>query len=75
MDPASPSLTRYMPDGSVGEHQTWEGWNRNDAFVAQMEHFLDCVKTRRKPLADLGDGIASLRMAVAAKSPSPRAVS
>jgi predicted dehydrogenase len=32
-----------------------------------MQHFLDCVKTRTKPVVDLGDGIWSLKLALAAK--------
>lgn len=66
MDLASLSLTRYDSDG-VGESRNWDTWNRNEAFQDELRHFLECVQTRRKPVVDLVDGIASLRMALAAK--------
>jgi predicted dehydrogenase len=67
MDLPSVSLTRHDDDGVVGETRNWANWNRNDAYQDELQHFLDCVQTRRKPLVDLVDGIASLRMALAAK--------
>lgn len=67
MDLPSVGLTRYDGEGAVADSQRWATWNRNDAFVAELRHFLDCVQTRRKPVVDLADGIASLRMALAAK--------
>jgi predicted dehydrogenase len=67
MDLRSLSLTRYEGEGLVGESRSWETWDRNDAFQDELRHFLDCVQTRRKPMVDLVDGIASLRMALAAK--------
>ena len=61
------SLTRYDAEGA-GESRTWDTWTRNEAFLDELRHFLDCVQTRRKPAVDLVDGIASLRMALAAKA-------
>jgi predicted dehydrogenase len=66
MDLPSLSLTRYDGDG-IGETRSWSPWDRNDAYKDELRHFLDCVQTRRKPVVDLADGIASLRMALAAK--------
>ena len=66
MDLPSLSLTRYDDDG-LRECRNWDTWNRNDAYQAELRHFLDCVQTRRKPVVDLIDGIASLRMALAAR--------
>jgi predicted dehydrogenase len=66
MDLPSISLTRYDGDG-VGQSRNWDTWNRNDAYQDELRHFLDCVRTRRKPVVDLVDAIASLRMALAAK--------
>jgi predicted dehydrogenase len=66
MDLPSVSLTRYDGDG-VGESRNWDKWNRNEAYQDELRHFLECVRTRGKPLVDLVDGIASLRMALAAK--------
>jgi predicted dehydrogenase len=67
MDLPPVSLTRYDGDGVAGESRSWDSWNRNDAYRDELHHFLDCVETRRKPVVDLVDGIASLRMALAAK--------
>jgi predicted dehydrogenase len=67
MDLPSVSLTRYGGDGAAGERRNWDLWNRNEAYLDELRHFLECVQTRRRPLVDLLDGIASLRMALAAK--------
>jgi predicted dehydrogenase len=67
MDLPSVSLTRCDGDGVVGESRTWDTWNRNDAYQDELRHFLDCVQTRRTPLVDLVGGMASLRMALAAR--------
>src|SRR5690606_17176091 len=34
----------------------------NDMYVAEMEHFLDCIDQRREPLVGLEDGAAVLRL-------------
>lgn len=36
---------------------------RNQLFVDELSHFLDCVESRKQPLVTLGDGAASLTMA------------
>jgi predicted dehydrogenase len=43
------------------------GFERNQLFMDELRHFLDCVKTRNRPVVDLIDGLQSLRMALAAK--------
>jgi predicted dehydrogenase len=68
MNLAPPALTRYEADGRVAESHQWDGWDRNEAFLSELRHFLDCVATRRTPIVDLAGGIASLRMALAAKA-------
>jgi predicted dehydrogenase len=67
MDLPSASLTLIGGDGDAGETRNWKTWNRNDAYQDELRHFLDCVQTRRQPLVDLADGVASLRMALAAR--------
>jgi predicted dehydrogenase len=67
MDLPSLSVTRYAQDGSVAESFEWRGFDRNQLFLDELRHFLDCVKTRNKPVVDLADGISSLRMALAAR--------
>jgi predicted dehydrogenase len=67
MNLAPGALTRYDADGSIADHRQWDAWDRNEAFLGELRHFLDCVRTRRKAVVDLVDGVASLRMALAAK--------
>jgi predicted dehydrogenase len=67
MDLAGLELTRYGRDGLLAETREWQGFDRNQLFLDQARHFLECVETRCKPLADLADGVWSLRMALAAK--------
>jgi predicted dehydrogenase len=43
-------------------------FERNQLFVDQLTHFLECVKTRKRPVVDLKDGLQSLRIALAVKS-------
>jgi predicted dehydrogenase len=45
-----------------------ENFDRNNLFLDQTRHFLDCVATREKPVVDLADGLQSLRMALAIKA-------
>ena len=67
MDLPSLSVTRYDQEGKVAESARWENFDRNQLFLDELRHFLDCVETRRKPVADLRDGIWGLRMALAAR--------
>jgi predicted dehydrogenase len=67
MDLRSPSLTRFDNQGQIAESRVWESFERNQLFLDEMKHFLECVETRRKPLVDLTDGVESLQMALAAK--------
>ena len=61
------SLIRYDGDGKVAESRSWEGFDRNQLFLDQTRHFLECLETRRRPVVDLADGVCSLRTALAAK--------
>jgi len=54
-------------DNPIPEEVTFPGFERNQLFIDQLCHFLDCVKTRKKPVVDLTDGLQSLRMALAIK--------
>lgn len=44
-----------------------EGFERNEIFVSEIGHFLECVKTGRIPRVSLDDGIKTLQLALAAK--------
>jgi predicted dehydrogenase len=40
----------------------------NDAYVAELRHFLDCIENRQEPIVDLKQGKLVLEVALAAKS-------
>ena len=42
--------------------------NRNDLFLFELEHFLQCVSDKSDPLVNLRSGYESLRMALAARA-------
>jgi hypothetical protein len=44
-----------------------EGFERNQLFVAQMQHFLKVASGESAPLCTLEDGVRALEMAVTAK--------
>jgi predicted dehydrogenase len=67
MDLPTLSVTRWDAEGQVAETYRCEGFDRNQLFLDETRHFLDCVAARSKPEVDLADGIASLRMALAAR--------
>ena len=67
MDLTGLSVTRYDREGKVAETARWENFDRNQLFLDQLRHFLECVDTRQKPFVDLQDGVGSLRMALAAR--------
>ena len=47
---------------------SFAGFERNQLFLDQTRHFLDCVQSRQRPVVDLRDGQQSLRMALAVKA-------
>ncbi len=53
-------------DGKSDVH-SFRDLQRNELFLAEMRHFLDCVKTGARPRVTLGEGIDSLRIALAAR--------
>ncbi len=57
-------FTRGNPTPDV---HSYEGFERNQLFLDQVRHFMECVQSRTRPLVDLHDGLQSLRMALAAK--------
>ena len=44
-----------------------ENFERNNLFLDQTRHFLECVRTRSRPVVDIHNGIQSIRMALAIK--------
>jgi predicted dehydrogenase len=67
LDFAALSVTLYGAEGAVTDYFTCEQLDRNQLFVHEIQHFLACVQTRSKPVADLHEGVWSLRLALAAK--------
>jgi predicted dehydrogenase len=61
------TVTLQQYDTPAQDRFSCEGFDRNLLFIREIEHFLDCVKTRKKPLVDMNEGIKSLRLALAAK--------
>lgn len=52
-----------------GDHQTYRfaEFSRNDMFLEQMRHFLDCCAGRAQPQVTIQDGARSLKAALLAK--------
>ena len=67
MDLASLSVTRHNSEGKVVEAARWENFDRNQLFLDELRHFLECIESRQKPIVDLQDGASSLKMALAAR--------
>ncbi|HXW90822.1 MAG TPA: Gfo/Idh/MocA family oxidoreductase [Terriglobales bacterium] len=67
LDFPSLSVVLYNHVGEVASRFHLESFDRNQLFLSEMQHFLECVKTRSKPVVDLGEGIWSLKLALAAR--------
>ena len=67
MDLYALSVSVFTRGNTTPQVQNFSGFERNQLFIDQLKHFLDCVKSRTKPIVDLRDGLQSLRMALAAK--------
>nr|WP_249186728.1 Gfo/Idh/MocA family oxidoreductase [Pseudomonas sp. KB-10] len=59
-------LRVYGAEGELSEEKDFPGFVRNDMFLAQARHFLDCVNGSATPQVSLHDGLQSLRLALAA---------
>jgi predicted dehydrogenase len=57
----------YDAQGELSESDNFHDFVRNDMFLAQTRHFLDCLKRGDKPAVNLHDGLQSLRLALAAR--------
>ncbi len=68
MDLHALTVTVFTRGSAIPEVHSFAGFERNQLFIDQLIHFLECVKTRRRPIVDLKDGLQSLRMALAAKA-------
>ncbi len=59
-------LEVFDAHGELCEADDFAGFSRNDMFLAQTRHFLDCLSQHKAPAVGLRDGVQSLRLAVAA---------
>jgi predicted dehydrogenase len=59
-------LNVYDAGGQVIEHSGFSGFVRNDMFLDQARHFIECVEGKATPQVSLFDGLQSLRLALAA---------
>ena len=67
MDLHASTVGVFMRGNATPEMHRFPDFERNQLFVDQANHFLECVKARRCPVVDLKDGLQSLRMALAVK--------
>lgn len=61
------NLIHYDRKGEVVIHADFSGFERNQLFIDQMSHFLECIKTGNNPCVTLRGGASSLKIALAAK--------
>lgn len=67
VDLRAPTVNVFDSQGNLAETNTFEGFQRNQLFLDEMQHFLACLQGKRAPLVTVRDGAQSLRMALAAK--------
>jgi predicted dehydrogenase len=66
LDLIGATLRRYDAAGVLVEELTTSDFERNRLFLDELTHFLACMRHREQPLVPLADGIATLRIALAA---------
>ena len=67
MDLIANRLCVYDVVGELCEQDDFADFNRNDMFLDQTRHFLDCLSNGKQPVVDLMAGVQSLRLALAAR--------
>jgi len=66
IDLISNQLRITRVDGT-SEDYDYSDFERNELFMAELKHFINCIENNTKPLVDIFDGSNSLKMALAAK--------
>lgn len=74
MDLIQTRLQVFGEDGTLQEDLNFPGFQRNEMFLNQARHFLDCVTKGATPRVALSDGVESLRLALATKESLARGV-
>ncbi len=67
MDLRALAVTVFTLGKPTPEVNNFAGFERNQLFIDELDHFLKCVKERKRPVVDLNDGLQSLRIALAVK--------
>ena len=68
VDFGSLTVTVFNGVGNLIETSSYAGFQRNQLFLDELTHFLECMQGRETPTVSLADGAQSLKMALAAKS-------
>jgi predicted dehydrogenase len=58
---------RIIGTSNILDYDLLKGINRNTLFIAEIQHFLNCVAMKEQPIVTIQEGAQSLRMALAAK--------
>lgn len=61
------NVTWFLAKDKKWHEFSYTGFQRNDRFIAEMKHFLDCLDGKSKPEVNLENGSRSLKIALAAK--------
>ncbi len=68
MDLRAGTLDFTSTDGSTARLVECGDYPRNQLFLDELAHFLDCVRTRSEPCVSLEEGAAGLRIALALRA-------
>ncbi|MGA8729380.1 MAG: Gfo/Idh/MocA family oxidoreductase [Terracidiphilus sp.] len=67
MDLHALTVTVFTRGNATPDVHSFAGFVRNQLFLEESAHFLECVRTRKRPVVDLVEALQSLRMALAVK--------
>ena len=59
-------ITHYNSVGDVQGNWDYSDFPRNELFIQELKHFMDCLENREKTLIPVSEGVQSLKMALAA---------
>ena len=68
VDLMAPALNLVDAQGRIVEATAYNGFERNDLFIKEMRHFLNCMRGQEAPLVSVRDGARSLEIALASKA-------
>lgn len=60
-------VVKWYSKGRWKKYQVPKSFDRNELFINEMRHFIACITKNEQPLCTLDDGIAALKIALAAK--------